>query len=77
MFWRRGLRATGTYPPRELPIHWEVEDMAKLVWEMIEAEPSYRKIERAKVPGGWLIRMEVGDSGGGITFVPDPSHEWE
>jgi hypothetical protein len=54
-----------------------VEDMAKLVWEMIEAEPSYRQIERAKVPGGWLVRMEVGGSGGGITFVPDPNHEWE
>lgn len=50
--------------------------MAKLVLEMIEAEPAYRKIERAKVPGGWLIRMEVGDSGG-ITFVPDPNHEWK
>jgi hypothetical protein len=50
--------------------------MAKLEWEMVEAEPSYRKIERAKVPGGWLIRMEVGNSGG-ITFVPDPNYEWE
>jgi hypothetical protein len=50
--------------------------MAKLLWEMIEAEPSYRKIERAIVPGGWLIRMEVGD-GGGIIFVPDPNHEWK
>jgi hypothetical protein len=76
MFWRRGLRNAGTYPSHKPPIHWEVEDMAKLFWEMIEAEPSYRKIERAKVPGGWLIRMEVGDSGG-ITFVPDPNHEWK
>jgi hypothetical protein len=54
----------------------EVEDMTKLFWEMVEAEPSYRKIERAKVPGGWLIRMEVA-GGGGITFVPDPNHEWK
>jgi len=76
MFRGRGLRATGTYPPANPPINWEVEDMAKLAWERIEAEPSYRKIERAKVPGGWLIRMEVGESGG-ITFVPDPNHEWE
>ena len=76
MLWERGLRAAGTYPPRNLPIPWEVEHMAKLLWEMIEAEPSYRKIERAKVLGGWLIRMEVGD-GGGITFVPDPNYEWK
>jgi hypothetical protein len=86
MVWCRGLsrepdillsRCEHLPPPRKTPINWEVEDMAKLVWEMIEADPSYRKIERAKVPGGWLIRMEVGDSGGGITFVPDPNHEWE
>ena len=51
--------------------------MEKLVWEMIEAEPAYRKIERAKVPGGWLVRMEVGNSGGGIAFVPDPKQEWK
>jgi len=63
-------------PLHKPPIPWEVEDMAKLVWEMVEAEPSYRKIERAKVPGGWLVRMEVGDSGG-ITFVPDPNHDWK
>jgi hypothetical protein len=50
--------------------------MAKLVWEMVDGDPSYRKIERAKVLGGWLVRMEVGSSGGGITFVPDPNHEW-
>jgi hypothetical protein len=74
-----GKRAKGHrhLPPRKTLINWEVEDMTKLVWEMIEAEPAYRKIERAKVPGGWLVRMEVGGSGGGITFVPDPNHEWE
>jgi len=53
-----------------------VEDIAKLFWEVIEAEPSYRKIEKAKVPGEWLISVEVGNSGG-ITFVPDPNHEWK
>jgi hypothetical protein len=70
------LRATGTYPAQP-PSNWEVKDIAKLVWEMIEAEPAYWKIERAKVPGGWLVRMEVGDNGGGIPFVPDPNHEWK
>ena len=74
----RSERANGHrhLPPCKALINLEVEDMAKLVWEMVDADPSYRKIERAKVPGGWLIRMEVGDSGG-ITFVPDPNHEWE
>ena len=31
---------------------------------------------RAKIPGGWLVKPSFG-SGGGITFVPDPNHEWD
>ena len=31
------------------------------------------RIRRAKVPGGWLVTIR--DEG--ITFVPDPSHEWD
>ena len=37
--------------------------------------------ERAKVPGGWLVRQfsQSGNEngGGGITFVPDPDYKWE
>ena len=29
---------------------------------------------RAKVPGGWLI---AAGSGAGLTFYPDPDHEWD
>ena len=46
---------------------------------------------RTKVPGGWLVMMymvevetlDVGLRGawgyglGGLTFVPDPQHEWD
>jgi len=39
-------------------------------------------LERAKVPGGWLVRhywTPGYETGGacGITFVPDPEYEWE
>ena len=30
------------------------------------------RIRRAKIPGGWLVTIR--DEG--ITFVPDPRHEW-
>lgn len=30
-------------------------------------------IQRAKVPGGWLV---VYDDGKSITFYPDPTHAW-
>jgi hypothetical protein len=29
-------------------------------------------VARAKVPGGWLIAC-----GTGVTFYPDPDHEWD
>ncbi len=46
---------------------------------------------RAWVPGGWLVcvwadvtsspptpgSVPAGHWGGGLTFVPDPNHEWE
>ena len=31
------------------------------------------RIRRAKIPGGWLVAIR--DEG--ITFVPDPRHEWD
>ena len=37
--------------------------------------------QRAKVPGGWLVRCTEKISGEGIgvglTFYPDPNHEWK
>ena len=47
--------------------------MAKLQWEKLEA--NYYTC-RAKVPGGWLVMIYAGD-GSGITFYPDPNHEWD
>ena len=31
------------------------------------------RIRRARIPGGWLVTVR--DEG--ITFVPDPQHEWD
>jgi len=33
-------------------------------------------IKRAKIPGGWLVWCDGGLKGG-LTFVPDPNHEWD
>lgn len=38
-------------------------------------------IWRAKVPGGWLVTScnskASASPGSGLTFVPDPNHEWD
>lgn len=63
--------------------------MAKVDWERVEQD-SAGYLERAEVPGGWLVRETndvLGDDPNGgmasgwswtssITFVPDPNHEW-
>ncbi len=61
-----------------------------LIWErlesrtdMVQTNSDGRKIRwvdhspvhRAKVPGGWLVRMDYTHARS-ITFYPDPKHLW-
>ncbi len=45
-----------------------------LYWEEVENEGSKTPhfLIRAKVPGGWLVK-----TGSGLTFLPDPEHQWK
>ena len=53
-----------------------------LKWEAIKCEMKEKSfltiginsMLRAKVPGGWLIQIENGDS---AFFYPDPEHLWD
>lgn len=56
----------------------------KFEWELIEGQLSDEWTERAKVPGGWLIRATWnscydGDPVmlGAMHFVKDHDHDWE
>jgi hypothetical protein len=44
----------------------------KLLW--VPVDTSQVPLLRAKVRGGWLI---AAGSGAGLTFYPDPGHEWD
>ena len=44
----------------------------RLQWEPVNS--SHVPLQRAKVMGGWLI---ASGSGAGLTFYPDPGHEWD
>jgi len=54
-----------------------------LKWEKLNDEfpRGYtHKTWRAKIPLGWLVRDSCsggGGSHGGVTFVPDPNHQWD
>ena len=63
--------------PAEAPAPAEVErpaapsgKEAKLKFERLDA--GGYAVARAKVPGGWLVAC-----GSGVTFYPDPGHEWD
>ena len=48
--------------------------MAELKWEEVKSNKAL--FIRAKVPGGWLVSGQ-GSGQSGLTFVPDPKHEWK
>jgi hypothetical protein len=43
---------------------------ATFFWEDLKSDVRMR---RAKVPGGWLVSV----TGAGLTFYPDPEHQWD
>jgi hypothetical protein len=59
----------------------ELEELEQDI-EFDDDDPVFH-LYRAKIPGGWLVLMQKhnvryrGWGYGGITFVPDPDHEWD
>jgi len=62
--------------------------VSKLIWKTLEMEKGnslteWKTCERAKIPGGWLVRYDwwvpssEGMGASGLTFVPDPHHAWD
>ncbi|MBF9000558.1 hypothetical protein [Vibrio nitrifigilis] len=54
-------------------------DAPVLVWEELKNKGGPRYSYRTKIPGGWLIATCEADSdgiGSGVTFIPDPDHQW-
>ena len=55
-----------------------------LIWEEIECDlkkegrliPKAIHLQRAKVPGGWLVQVNL-LSYSGAFFYPDPEHIWD
>ena len=50
-----------------------------IVWEDLESSGrGHLAMRRAKVPGGWFVYASDGyHHHGGLTFYPDPKHEWD
>lgn len=61
-----------------------VAQKGALVWEEVAQQSppvTGARTLRARVPGGWLVTIWVDTTkaappGGGLAFVPDPTHSW-
>ena len=42
-------------------------------WELVRSVGASFSLQRAKIPGGWLV---VNRSDGALAFVPDAEHKW-
>lgn len=60
---------------------------SRITWEIVSEEQTHAKtalgqfritshVKRAKVPGGWFVRVGGGASQAAF-FYPDPNHEWD
>jgi hypothetical protein len=45
-------------------------------WEHLQSDRELRYLWRAKVPGGWIVKVEWKDSVS-LIFYPDTEHEWD
>ena len=44
-----------------------------VTWELVRSVGAGVSLQRAKIPGGWLV---VNGSDGALAFVPDAEHKW-
>jgi hypothetical protein len=82
----------GMWPRQQTTQAVEPIGPASVNWRFLSQGPEDADTYRAEVPGGWLIcvhetkeetsrtqqaiRRGIG-IGAGVTFVPDPKHEWK
>jgi hypothetical protein len=57
-------------------------EMASLKWERVGSMDDFGGEStvtalRAKVPGGWLVKISDASEHFNVTFLPDPNHEWK
>jgi hypothetical protein len=65
----------GTSPQAAQPT--EAEEAPLMQWRDVRSTGGLLAVYRAKVPGGWLVYVGNGyHHHGGVTYYPDPNHEW-
>jgi hypothetical protein len=52
----------------------------KFEWEKLHYSGPHEKTDRAKVPGGWIVRTAIISQFGvcvSIVKIDDPAHKWQ
>jgi hypothetical protein len=61
--------------PQRCVMVWDTNMDKELVLEVLRTRYGPVLVRRAKISGGWLVYGR--DDEASITFVPDPTHEWD
>jgi hypothetical protein len=62
-------------PNQQVVLHWESVNTTRELKGLLHSE---YLVERAKVPGGWLVISQFRVGGAhGLVFLPDPKHQWD
>jgi len=74
---RSGTDRSVRLKPKQRALYISVA-MPKLNFEKLDVSTLTvnTTINRAKIPGGWLL-VSTSNAGGGVTFYPDPEHKWD
>jgi hypothetical protein len=71
---KRPVGAAAPAPAAPVEPGPSLPEPAGLQWEKLRSSP--HPVERAKVPGGWLVL--ISDAGAmALAFYPDPVHQWD
>ena len=74
---RNRVRESAELPKQNTAMVCDMIEGMTLQWQELSHKGGLiNSIFRAKVPGGWLVQVYQPD-GCGITFYPDPEHEWD
>jgi hypothetical protein len=70
----RAIEAAALEPSDDMPVaRTSGGEPLTVKWELVPCVGAGASVQRAKIPGGWLV---ANGNDGALAFVPDAEHKW-